>query len=211
MNIPELWHSSDPHVWTQALERYWDFVQDRNRALERSLDALDLARLRSLDAEGWYEFLRDEYFRWKYTAANRYATTTGHLERFVEENGLGKLDQVRLRLLGIDPHGVLDGLVAAKAIPGLGVAGASGLLALMYPRSFGTVDQFVVKALRQLRSLPERANLARMDPENLTVKNGVLIIGILRRKATDNNRLFGTANWTPRKVDKVLWTYGRDA
>jgi hypothetical protein len=27
-----------------------------------------------MDALGWYEFSKDEYFRWKYTGPNRYQT-----------------------------------------------------------------------------------------------------------------------------------------
>jgi hypothetical protein len=99
--------------------------------------------------------LLDEYFRWKYTAPNRYATTTAVLKRFVDENGLGHLDQLRSRLLTLDTTDVRSALRVACQIPGLGTAGASGLLALMYPRDFGTVDQFVVNALRQVDGLPE--------------------------------------------------------
>jgi len=53
----------------------------------------------------------------------------------------------------------------ATSIHGLGIAGASGLLTLMYPDQFGTVDQFVVKALREVEGLPQRAALERMNPE----------------------------------------------
>jgi hypothetical protein len=68
----------------------------------------------------------------------------------------------------------------------------------------------VVEASREVRTLPETASLARMNAEGLTVPDGVLIIGILRRKAADNNKLFGNAAaWTPRRIDKVLWTYCR--
>jgi hypothetical protein len=109
----------------------------------------------------------------------------------------------------LDTDDIRSGLEAASAIRGLGTAGASGLLALMYPQKFGTVDQFVVKALRQVNGLPEAAALARMKPEDLTIRDGVLIVDVLRRKAADNNRVFKSANWTPRKLDKVLWTYGR--
>jgi len=79
----------------------------------------------------------------------------------------------------------------------------------MYPKNFGTVDQFAVKALRQVQSLPEEAAFARMNPEALTISDGALIIDILRRKAADNNCVFESDAWTPRKLDKVLWTYGR--
>jgi hypothetical protein len=96
-----------------------------------------------------------------------------------------------------------------QQIRGLGTAGASGLLALMYPEAFGTVDQFAVKALRDVDNLAEEPLLAAMNPDGLNTKDGVLLINIMRRRAAQNNRLFNTDEWTPRKIDKVLWTYGR--
>jgi hypothetical protein len=132
IGIAKLWHSTDPHVWEQALDRYWDFVQPRNLDLERTLEGLDLKRIRSMDAKGWYEFLRDEYFRWKYTAANRYATTTKHLRTYEQEEGaLDALHQIKERLLALDPIDIRLALSTASEIRGLGTAGASGLLALM--------------------------------------------------------------------------------
>ena len=210
LTVAELWRSRDPKAWAAALERYWKFVQPSNMAIERALDRLDINRIRGLDAKGWYEFLRSEYFRWKYTAPNRYATTTCSLAKYLDEpTGLEKLHAIKVRLLGIAPTDIRTGLTAAKEIKGLGTAGASGLLALMYPSTFATVDQFVVKALQDVGGLPEADALAKMKPLALTSQNGVTLIGIMTRKATDNNRLFGTAEWTPRKIDQVLWTYGR--
>jgi len=63
--------------------------------------------------------------------------------------------------------------------------------------------------LREVNGLPEARALARMNPESLTVEDGVLLIRILRRKAAELHLLLTSADWTPRKVDKVLWTYGR--
>ena len=57
--------------------------------------------------------------------------------------------------------------------------------------------------------LPEANALSKMNPQNLSVNDGTLLIGILKRKAKENNRLFGTSIWTPRKIDMVLWTSGR--
>jgi hypothetical protein len=207
INIADLWVSTDPNAWEDALARYWKFVPQQNMALNRSFDALDLGRLRRLGAREWYNFLIDEYFCWKYNAPNRYKTTTKHLRRYVDDDSLGELDQIRRHLLTLDTDDILSGLKTARAIRGLGTAGASGLLALMYPQRFGTVDQFVVKALRQVNGLLEAEALARMNPENLTIRDGVVIIDILRRKAADNNRVFASTNWTPRKLDKILWTY----
>ncbi|HEV2551717.1 MAG TPA: hypothetical protein VGU20_30690 [Stellaceae bacterium] len=141
----------------------------------------------------------DEYFRWKYTAPDRYATTTAVLKRFVDENGLGHLDQLRSRLLTLDTTDVRSALKVACEIPGLGTAGSSDLLALMYPRDFGTVDQFVVNALRQVDGLPEAQAITRMNPGGLTIRDGVILIDILHRKAADNNRVFKSSEWTPRR------------
>jgi hypothetical protein len=196
-------------MWGRALERYWDFVQPRNLDLEHALDMLDLGRIRRMDARGWYEFLRDEYFRWKYTAPNRYVTTARQLRRYEDEGALELLDRIKVRLLALDRGDAGLALSTACEIRGLGTAGASGLLALMYPEAFGTVDQFAVKALRDVDDLAEEPLLAAMNPDGLNTKDGVLLIGIMRRRAAQNNRLFNTDEWTPRKIDKVLWTYGR--
>ena len=208
--IAELWTSSDPAAWERALARYWSYVRPENLDLERSLDLLDLERLREMDSQSWYQFLRDEYFVWKYTAAHRYASTTGQLQRYVDDDALDELDAIRRKLLSLDTDDIRLSLYAAEEIRGLGTAGASGLLSLMYPHKFATVDQFVVKALCEVDELPEAQTIARMHPEGLSVKDGVLLIEVLRRKAADNNRLFNSETWTPRKLDMVLWTYGRD-
>jgi hypothetical protein len=209
MCINDIWHSNDPIVWEQALNRYEGFVRKENIELERSLGALSLERIKNFNSQDWYDFLQNEYFRWKYTAKNRYASTTKQLKRYINDNALDVLDNVRQRLLLLNPKETLLGLNIAKEIRGLGTAGASGLLSLMYPEHFATVDQFVVKALRQVKNLPQANEINEMQPESLTVRNGVLLIGILAEKAKDNNLKLKTSNWTPRKIDMLLWTFGR--
>ncbi len=209
MLISNLWITEDPIAWDDALKRYWSFVQPRNLDLEKSLDALDIERIRRMDPREWYDFLRTKYFRWKYTAPNRYATTARQLKRYADDGKLDDLDGVRQRLLALDTDDIRLGLKTASVVHGLGTAGASGLIALMYPQKFGTVDQFAVKALRQVEGMPEAEALARMNPDSLTISDGVLIIGVLRRKAADLNRVFKSVVWTPRKLDMVLWTFGR--
>lgn len=209
IGMSELWHRGAANDWALALERYWDFVKPENVALEHTMDRLDLATIRELDPTGWYEFLRDRYFRWKYTQRNRYATTTALLRRHENTEGLAELYAVRERLLSLNTDDITGALVAARGIHGLGIAGASGLLALMYPTAFGTVDQFAVKALRCVQGLPEAEHLRNMNPEDLSVGHGVILIRIMRQRAAENNRRFESCDWTPRMIDKVLWGYGR--
>src|SRR5260221_5035624 len=127
LEIAELWRSPDSPTWSAAPARYWQFVQPANRALERALDRMDLERIRRLDAQGWYDFLRTEYFRWKYTAPNRYATTTRSLNQYADESGgIELLHAIKHRLLDLDPADLRAGLSAAREIKGLGTAGAAG-------------------------------------------------------------------------------------
>jgi hypothetical protein len=119
--------------------------------------------------------------------------------------GKEKLLSFRDDIFELAPGDIQRGLKATMQIRGLGTAGASGLLSLLFPALYGTVDQFVVKALLQIPDLPERHPLERMNPEGLTVTQGVILIEIMKRKAQQLNELFGTQEWTPRKVDMVLW------
>lgn len=203
--IEILWKSKNEYDWKVALERYWSFVRPENIRLEKELNELTAEKIISLDPIAWYDFLHDQYFRWKYTAPNRYASTTLALKRFRESNPLEGLFDIKKRLLSFDTSDISLGLSIAKEIPGLGIAGASGLLSLMYPDKFATVDQFVVRALSQIPDLSQSGDLKKMNPENLTLRDGVILVNIMQTKAKENNRVFGTHFWTPRKIDMVLW------
>jgi len=209
MHIKEIWTSSDSSVWEKALARYWDFVKPSLHDLEVELENLDLQTIRLLSPKGWYDFLHDKYFPWKYTAANRLATTRARLEKCTSPEDLAGLDETRQSLLILDPNDTLKAIQAAGRIPGLGVAGASGLLAILYPNSFAVVDQFVVKALLDVGTLPEHPQLQKMNPEGLKNADAVLLTDILRRKAQQLNATLNTSSWTARKLDKALWTFGR--
>jgi hypothetical protein len=206
MKISELWYSSDREKWMEVIEiDYWKLIQPRNLTLEKSMDRLDIKRITDMNPQQWYEFLRDEYFCWKYTARNRYATTTAHLRKYVENNQLHELNRIREQLLSMDNSDIRNGLIIGTSIRGLGTAGASGLLSLIYPETYGTVDQFVVQSLKVIPGLPEIQTINRMNKDSLTVNDGVALIQIMQNKALENNKLFGTTYWTPRKIDKVLW------
>ena len=108
-----------------------------------------------------------------------------------------------------DKEDIEMGLKTAQQIRGLGTAGASGLLAVLFPNYFATVDQFVVKALSDVKLLPEREVVKGMNPEQLNIKDGVILTSIMRDKANELNQNFSSDQWTPKKVDMVLWVSSR--
>lgn len=206
--VRDLWGCGDERRWREALAHYWHLTRPSNVDIEEEMEHLTPSMIAAMTADEWVEFLRTKYFRWKYTAPNRYATTTRSLARQVAKVGVGHLDDIRRRILHPDMH-LGERLRAAMDIGGLGPAGASGLLALLYPDTFGTVDQFVVKALKEVEDLPEREVLFAMEPDGLSASDAVLLILILQRKAKELNEAFSSSAWTPRKIDMVLWAIGR--
>lgn len=207
--INTLWHSGSITDWQTALDNYWKHLSFKNISVEREFETIDSNQISTMSAEQFYEFLHDKYFVWKYTAANRLVTSRKHLERYVNENRMNELERIHRNLFSFDLTDTGLGLRIAMNIRGLGSAGASGLLAILFPTYFGTIDQFVVTALCSIEGLEENSRLAAMRPENLTEKDGIAIISILRNKAAMLNREFGTTQWTPRKIDKILWSIGR--
>ena len=86
------------------------------------------------------------------------------------------------------------------------MAGASGLLAILFPEDFGTVDQFVVENLwkipEYLPSLPEKGDDNKI---NISLTHAVFMVTVFREKADELNRKFRSDYWTPRRIDMALW------
>jgi len=209
ISVRDLWYSQDEDEWKSELDAYWKYIKPENLRLEKEISKINNEMIRSMSADEWFDFLLNKYFRWKYTAANRYTTTTNYLKKYKEENKIKELEIIKNKLVKTDKRDTKKLLKTLSEIKGLGPAGASGLLALLYPNHFSTVDQFVVKSLIEIKSIPESKDVNKINPENITISKGVLLINIMKKKADDLNKLFNTDFWTPRKIDMILWTYGR--
>lgn len=205
INISNLWISNCQEDWLNAENNYWRQVSDSNIKLEKELEALDPSVVSKMNPEEFYDFLHDTYFVWKYTAKNRLSTTRTQLKRHLDD--LPKLVEIQESLFSFDRTNIRTGLEIATKIHGLGIAGASGLLSILFPNHFGTVDQFVVKSLLNINGLVGRERLLCMHPESLTIKDGILLEQILCTKAEELNQSFQTDKWTPRRIDKILWAY----
>lgn len=207
--LTELWYSTSADKWSSALDRYWQFVRAENLALEKRMDSIDTYQIKKMKAKQFYEFLHDEYFVWKYTAKNRLATTRMQLEKYIKEGNLNELNEIKDQLFSFDLNDVGKGLQIVSRIKGLGISGASGLLSVLFPEYFGTVDQFVVKSLNSIKDIPEKSRLACINPNSINIKDGIFLIQLMKSKSTQLNQENKTQIWTPRKIDKVLWTNGR--
>ena len=207
--ISNLWNHGSEVAWHEALEHYYELLNAEAKELDSYMENLNASDIAQLSVSEFYGFLHDKYFVWKYTAKNRLATTRKSLKRYAEENKIHELEDIQRRLFLADHSNIGKCLSIAAEIRGLGPAGASGLLSILFPEDFGTIDQFVVKALREMNGFPYSIELLEMKPESLSIDDGVLLIKILREKAKKLNENFDTDFWTPRKIDMILWAIGR--
>ena len=212
IDVNELWINGSSEDWRAALNHYYNQPSvKRHIDLENKMNHLDPETIKKLDPVAFYEFLYNEYYVWKYTANNRLVTTRKQLEKHKDDiTALGRIQANIFKAFEIDPETTELLFCSTQQIHGLGTAGASGLLSILFPKYYGTVDQFLVFALQKIGSLPEHEKLQRIkDPENLKVQDGVLLENVLRNMAEKLNDKFGASHWTPRKVDMVLWASNR--
>ena len=207
--LSHLWNYGSETAWHEALDYYYKSLKADEQALDHYMENVNANEIAHLPVTEFYKFLNDKYFVWKYTAKNRLATTRKSLTRYADEDKMSELADIQKRLFSVDRSNIEKCLNIASEIHGLGPSGASGLLAILFPENFGTIDQYVVKALKDIEGIPYAAELAKMNPESLSIRNGVLLIQILREQAASLNKKFDTDFWTPRKIDMVLWTVGR--
>lgn len=200
MHINDLWNSNKESDWENSLTHYWDLIKPSNIDLERKIENLDNNTIKNMNLEEFYNFLADDYFKWKYTDCCWKDNNIGHFSKYASEEKLEELLEVKNDLFSFNLNDVELGLKIAHRIRGLGIAGASGLLSVLFPSYFGTVDQFVVKALLEIENLPEKSKLLEMDPMNLKYSDGVLLINIMKNKADELNMIFHSEKWSPRSM-----------
>ena len=205
--LSHLWHEGSEEEWNFALAHYYTLCKDI--PLDRFMEELQPETVEKMSVAEFYHFLHDRYFVWKYTSKNRLATTRSHLNKYLDNGQIDQLRQIHTQIFKTDRNDTEKMLTVVSQIKGLGISGASGLLSILFPEQFGTVDQFVILSLLKISDLPEYDQIAKMKPESITCKNGVILEQIFRQKAAELNKQFESQNWTPRKIDMVLWAFDR--
>lgn len=208
-DINILWNSKNEQLWLDTLDNYWQKLSGEQLELERKIDSLKLQEVECMSVDEFFSFLYEEFYVWKYTNKFYLTVNRKQLWRYFSEKKMDDLEKIKKDLFALDHENIKKCLSCAKKIRGLGTAGASALLAILFPSDFATVDQFVVKSLLKINGLPEHKSLEIMNPESLRLIDGVLLVETMKNKADELNRSFKTDYWTPRKIDMILWSIGR--
>lgn len=207
--INVLWHSNDETAWKKALQGYYESLSKKELELDLELEALTSKEIENYTVNQFYDFLYNKYFVWKYGYSQYLSTYLKSLSKYKNENRLSDLEKIKIKIFNLNLYDIEACIKNADDINGLGIAGASGLLSIIFPDYFGTVDQFVVKSLLKIDNLEEYDKLLKMKPNSLNKSDAVVLMKIIRKKAKELNEQFDTDFWTPRKIDMILWSIDR--
>ena len=210
MRISELWYSKNEEDWNIALNEY-DKKVDSD--LEEYMDNITSEEVKTMGVEEFYEFLRDKYFEWKYKK-NYFQRRLNDLAKHQSGDGKRELLKIKERFFELadqEKENTSKLLEELTKISGLGVAGASGLLSILYPEYYGTVDKFLVISLCLVDGFDKHDELLKIDVSEIKINKAVLLEEIIREKAASLTHMFKPVEekdkWTPKKIDKVLWAY----
>jgi hypothetical protein len=204
--INALWSSWNQSDWLIALQKYDKNKRVRmNRELEDRITNLNSDTVRAFDENEWYEFLQDVFFPWKFKG-NYLPQKLQSLKKHDNPGGRRYLLSIKKQLFDRDLRKYSErakALEIAQGVNGLAQAGASCLLAVLFPELFGGVDKMMVRALHEIQALPQGNEILVLSDKDV-----LWLVDMMRKKAAELNALFHTDTWTPRIIDMILWDYG---
>lgn len=211
MIILDLWASNSHDVWLKYENNYDNLIKKSNKEIEEKMENLDINEVKTYSVDEFLDFLYCDYCKWKYTDGRRLGNAHTQMDKYKENaDYMEELFLIKNALFTFNPRNTMLGLEICHLIRGLGYAGASGLLSILYPKYFGTVDQFVVISLQNFDSLKNDEELQNIKPNDINLNGAVKLEKLFIEKASELNRCNNTDYWTPRKIDKVLWAFNRD-
>jgi len=221
ISLGSLWLSNEVSAWQDALAKYWNHGPVRaNIDVERHMDRLTAEERTAILSSGGalVEFLDRWYYSWKFFAIAPYDIPK-HQAKVRAEYAANpaKYDAIARQLGALNPDNVEQCLkaVASRSIPGLQLSAASGLLAVLFPASFGTVDQHTLRALQTLdddravwlrRHIPDPKTFFPANNNDQGRHAAKLMTQLYREKARELAQLDEETGWGPRRVEMVCYT-----
>lgn len=207
MDIKTLWNSNDKVVWESALSKYYESVKSDNNSVEEKLNGLTTDYFMSMSGQDFYRFLVGDYAQWKYTDGRIKHRVQHEIEDFHQFHTDNEFKRVIDSIFGLSPDDIYLHIANISRISGIGSAGASGILSLIFPQYFGTVDRYAAENLQKVydKSTYYGRKIHNINPTDISTYDAVTLIEIYREKANELNTTFGCDDWTPRKIDMILW------
>ncbi|MGI9462239.1 MAG: hypothetical protein ACR2NY_06690 [Alphaproteobacteria bacterium] len=209
--INVFWQSNNQTTWEYVLGKYMSRVKWRNRELENELEN-EFNKVKCLDdikkfkdVKNWYEFMLEKYFRWKFTDGRIYAGRKTEFEIKYASNQVCLENMIEAILQESNQADAQTMIALTREIDGLAVPAGSGFLALLLPKLYGTVDRYIVENIKVIEPFKNHPLIKYIKLTAIDNTDFESLTKIFRNKADELNKKFSTNDWTPRKIDKVLW------
>ncbi|MCR5629587.1 DUF1759 domain-containing protein [Eubacterium sp.] len=198
----ELYFSGNEDSWKEYEQEYYDFVDVQ---LEKEIE-----RIRSIDCiENFYSFLIDKLLKWSLISDFIYESNVKRLKEEYE-NDRNKLNVIFDKICEYvkkiendsteDYTYISNGINLLTEIVGVGPVCSTSFLAIILPSKFGVVSRHIIEPMKEVYSDVKEYKkvISKKQACELEIK--------LNEISRTINKRFDSNYWTPRKVDKVLWT-----
>ena len=216
--LKEIWNNPQDSFSIKQWIKLIDDYESIQGACGNRLEKMLLDSQKGLKAcmmktdSSFYDLIYRIYGKWKYTDYRWFSPKREVAQTRSFEEKIHAVEKVRdyFEQISKSPfvaekeskESYAEGMKLRDEFPGIGVAGMSGILALIDPLRFGVVDQFVAKALVSIDVLTVN------NPLDLSISDYINIEWVLFQKSSElKSKDIGGIDWTPREVDKALWSY----
>lgn len=207
VSIQDVWTSEENSVWCAQIDAYWKYIEAQGKkALEEEMANLNSQLISDSTDGAWRDFLANKYIPWKHSPGRFWRSMQKKfIARYAVQEQQTLLSTVKSRIFACNRGMTKELLDIVDEIYQFGIPSASGLLSLLFPSHFGTVDRFAIESLQRIEEFKGDIEIQRIKPKSISLNDAVHAISIMRVKALENNKLFGTDYWTARRIDMVLY------
>jgi len=210
-DLKNIWNCRDIDKWKKAEEKYWERL-NQVAIIEKKFEQMTTEEILGMPPDKFYIFLRDMYFPWKFTGV--YLKPRLENLKTIEnkqtqiKDVIDDLKELQKRIADkkeLNDDDMSNAIRNLQKIPGIGPSAATGLLSILFPTHFGTIDKFVGINLRNIG-----CKIDEQEYTNISVESAIKMEKILIDKAKELNKEMNTDYWTPRRLDKILWSIRED-
>lgn len=212
IDIKDIWNCNEVGKWKDAEEEYSKRINQVAKKIEKKFEQMTTEEILGLSPDEFYIFLRDMYFPWKFTGI--YLKPRLENLKTIEnkqtqiKDVIDDLKELQKRIADkkeLNDDDMSNAIRNLQKIPGIGLSAATGLLSILFPTHFGTINKHVRINLKKVG-----CKISEQDCINISVKNAIKMEKILIEKAKKLNTDMNTDYWTPRRLDKILWSIRED-
>src|SRR5258708_7915240 len=156
-SIRDVWTSEDKSVWSSQIQAYWKYIEkQRKTSLEEEMGNLKWRLIAEATDDAWREFLAIKYIPWKHQPSPFWQSIQSKfLARYAAKEQQVLLAGIKRRIFAYGPEKTRELLSVVDEIYQFGIPSASGLLSLLFPSYFGTVDRFAVQSLQRIEEFKD--------------------------------------------------------